>query len=108
MCIIVSDVDALMTYPICDGCGREPHVDEKRNCAVTNIVDSDTRDSGLFGASVHLPVEITLGDGEHSVICSNAVEHFEVILNFLCQKLRHSDDTIALFRLWSGDQILSV
>ena len=50
---------------------------------VTNIVDSDTRDSGLFRASIHLPVEITLGNGEHSVICSNSIEHFEVILNFL-------------------------
>ena len=71
-------------------------------------MDSDARHSGFFGASIHLPVEITLGDGKHSVICSNAVEHFEVIPNFLCQKLRHSDDTIALFRLWSGNQILPI
>lgn len=75
---------------------------------VTNIVDSDTRDSSLFGTSIHLPVEITLGNGEHSVICSNSVEHFEVILNFLCQKLRHSNDTITLFGFWSGDQILPI
>lgn len=108
MCIIVSDVDALMSHPVRDGCGREPHIDEKRNRAVTNIVDSDARDSGLFGASIHLPMEITLGDGKHSVICSNSVEHFEVILNFLCQKLRHSDNTIALFGFWSGNQILPV
>ena len=84
------------------------YIDEKRNRAVTNIVDSDARDSGLFGASIHLPMEITLGDGKHSVICSNSVEHFEVILNFLCQKLRHSDNTIALFGFWSGNQILPV
>ena len=108
MRIILSDVDALMSHPVCDGCGREPHVDEKRNRTVTNIVDSDARDSSLFGTSIHLPVEITLGNGEHSVICSNSVEHFEVILNFLCQKLRHSNDTITLFGFWSGDQILPI
>lgn len=82
MCIIVSGVDTFMVYPVCDGCGREPHVDEKRNRAVMNIMDSDAQDSGFFGATIHFPVEITLGDGEHSVIRSNAVEHFEVILDF--------------------------
>lgn len=36
-----------MSHPVRDGCGREPHIDEKRNRAVTNIVDSDARDSAV-------------------------------------------------------------
>ena len=75
---------------------------------MTNIVDSDALDPGLFRAPVHLPVEITLGDGEHPVIRPDAVKHFDVILDFLSQKLRHGDDPIALFRLGGGNQVLAV
>src|SRR5699024_1025687 len=86
----------------------ESHVDQKRNRAVTNIVDSDTRYSRFFGSTVHLPVEITLGDGEHPVIRPDAVKHFDVILDFLSQKLRHGDDPIARFGLGGGNQVLAV
>ena len=75
---------------------------------MTNIVDSDTRHPGFFGSSVHLTVEIALGDGEHPVIRSDAVEHFDVVLDFLGQKLGHGNNPIALFRLRSGNQILAV
>ena len=36
------------------------------------------------------------------------VEHLDVILDFLGQKLRHGDDSIALFRLRGGNQVLAV
>ena len=75
---------------------------------MTNIVDSDTRYSRFFGSPVHLPVEITLGDGEHPVIRPDAVEHFEIVLNFICQKLRHGDDAVAFLCLWGGNQVLPV
>ena len=71
-------------------------------------MDSDTRYSRCFGSPVHLPVEITLGDGEHPVIRPDAIKHFDVILDFLSQKLRHGDDPIALFRLGGGNQVLAV
>ena len=75
---------------------------------MTNIVDSDARHSRFFGSPVHFPVEIALGDGEHSVIRPDPVEHLDVILDFLGQKLRHGDDPIALFRLGGGNQVLAV
>ena len=53
-------------------------------------------------------MEITLGDGEHPVVRPDAVKHFDVILDFLGQKLRHGDDPIALFSFGSGNQILTV
>ena len=75
---------------------------------MTNIVDSDARHPGFFGSPVHLPVEITLGDGEHPVIRPDPVEHLDVILDFLSQELWHGDDPITLFRLGGGNQILAV
>ena len=108
VCIVVSDVDALVTYPVRDGRGREPHVDQKRDRAMTNIVDSDARYPRFFGSPVHLPMEIAFGDGKHPVIRPDAVEHFDVILDFLGQKLRHGDDPIALFGFGGGNQILTV
>ena len=96
MRIIVGDVNALMAHPVRDGRGRESHVNQKRHRAMTNIVDSDARHPGFFGSPVHLPVKIALGDGKHPVIQPDAVKHLDVILDFLGQKLRHSDDPITL------------
>ena len=78
MRVVVSDVDALMSHPVRDGRGREPHVDQKRDRAMTDIVDSDARHTGFFGSPVHFPVKITLGDGEHPVVWPDPVEHFDV------------------------------
>lgn len=75
---------------------------------MTNIMDSDARYPGFFGSPVHFSVEIALSDGEHPVIRPDAVEHLDVILDFLGQKLRHGDDPITLFRLGGGNQILAV
>ena len=75
---------------------------------MTNIVDSNAWHTGFFGSPVHLAVEIALGDGEHPVIRPDPVEHLDVILDFLGQKLRHGDDPIALFRLRGGNQVLAV
>ena len=108
MRVVVGDVDALVAYPVCDGRGGEPHVNQKRHRAVPDVVDSDARHSRFFGSPVHLPVEIALGDGEHPVIRPDPVKHLDVILDFLGQELRHGDDPIALFRLGGGNQVLAV
>ena len=71
-------------------------------------MDSDTRHSGFFGSPIHLPVEIALGDGEHPVIQPDSIEHFEIVLNLIRQKLRHGDDAVAFLRFWSGNQVLTV
>ena len=42
MSVVVSDVDTLMAYTVCNRRSRETHVNQVRNMAVTNIVDSDT------------------------------------------------------------------
>ena len=71
-------------------------------------MDSDTRHPSFLGSPIHLPVEITLGDGEHPVIRPDSVEHLDVILDFFGQKLRHGNDPIALFRLGGSNQILAI
>ena len=108
MGVVISDVDALMTHPVGNGRGREAHVNQKRYRAVSDVVDSDALDPGLFRAPLHLPVEIALGDGEHPVIRPDAVEHFEIILDFIRQELRHGDDAVAFLSLWRGNQVLTV
>ena len=42
MSVIVSDVDTLMPHTVCNRRSGETHVNQVRNMAVTNIVDSDT------------------------------------------------------------------
>ena len=70
---------------------------------VSDVVDSDALDPSLFRAPLHLPVEIALSDSEHPIMGPDAVEHFEIVLNLIRQKLRHGDDAVALFRLGSGN-----
>ena len=71
-------------------------------------MDSDTRHPRFFGSPVHLPMEIALGDSKHPVIWPDSVEHFEIVLNFIRQKLRHGDDAVAFLCLWGGNQVLAV
>ena len=108
MRIVVSDVDALMAYSVCDGRGRKAHINQKRYRAMPDVVDSDALDPSLFRAPLHLPVEIALSDSEYPTMRPDAVEHFEIVLNFICQKLRHGDDAVAFLCLWRGNQVLPV
>ena len=73
-----------------------------------DVVDSDALDPSLFRAPLHLSVEIALSDSEHPIMRPDAVEHFEIVLDFICQKLRHGDDAVAFLRLWRGNQVLAV
>ncbi len=108
MRIVVSNVDTLMAHPVCDCRCGEAHINQKRNCAVTNIVNSDTLYPCLFRAPVHLPMQIAFGDGEHPVVFANVIEHFEVVLHFIRQELRHSDDPVAFLGLRRSNQVLTV
>ena len=45
MSVVVSDVDTLMAYTVCNRRSGETHVNQVRNMAVTNIVDSDMLDA---------------------------------------------------------------
>ena len=108
MSVIVGDVDAFMSHPVSDCRGRKAHVDEKRNCAVPDVMNPNTLHPRLLCASVHFPMEIAFCNGKHSVIFAHIVEHFQIVLNFLYQKLRHFDNTIAFLRLWRGDDILLI
>ena len=61
MCVVVGDVDALVTHTISDGDGRESHVDQQAHMAVTKVVDADALDTGLFSPTIHLSVQVALG-----------------------------------------------
>ena len=78
------------------------------NVAVTNIVDSDTLYARFFCSSCHFSVQAALGYKEHPLVHTDIVELSEIVLYFLDEKLRHGDDTVALFCFGSGDNITSI
>ena len=75
--------------------------------AVTNIVDSDALYPGRLAAPIHLMVQIMLADGENAVIGFCAIEHFDVVLHLLREKIRHQDFAVAFLGLGCGDDVLS-
>ena len=106
MSVAVSNIYALVTNTVSDCQSRESHINQQANMAVTKIVDSDAFYPCLFRASIHLMVQIMLADGENPVIRLDIVKLLEVFLHLLTQKLRHCYDSIALFCLWRGDDVL--
>ena len=62
----------------------------------------------LLAATVHFPVKIAFADGENAAVRFHTIEHFEIVLNLIRQKLRHGDDAVAFFRFGSGNEILAV
>ena len=66
---------------------------------VSQIVDSDTLDPCGFCASVHLPVQIALVDGEDTVFLFQPVLHLEELLHFLTEKIRHLNGAVAFLGL---------
>lgn len=74
---------------------------------MTKIVYSDPLYPRFLRTSVHLPVEIAFRDGEHPVILTDVILHFQVVLDLISQKLRHGDGSVTLFGLGRGDHILA-
>ena len=97
MSVIVSDVDTLMPHTGCNRRSGETHVNQVRNMAVTNIVDSDTLYARFLCASCHLSVQAAFGYKEHSIVHTHIAELSELVLYFLNEKLRHGDNAVALF-----------
>ena len=75
---------------------------------MANVVDSDALYPGLSRTPVHLPMQIAFGDRKHPVVFANIIEHFEVVLDFVCQKLGHGDDPIAFLSFRCSNQVLAV
>ena len=75
---------------------------------VPQIVDSDTLYPCGLGASVHLMMEIAFGYGENAVLLFYPIEHSQIVLHFLAEKLRHLDVTIAFLGFRTGNHILAV
>lgn len=58
---------ALVPEPVGDGKGGEAHLDEQRDMAVAQVVDSDGLESSGPASPLHLVPEEVLGDREHPV-----------------------------------------
>ena len=108
MGITVGNVDALMPHSVSNCQSGKTHVNQKGDVAVSQIMDSDALYSGFLAPSVHLAMEIVLTDRENALLLVRAVKHPDVVLHLLTEKLRHLDDPVALRRLRTGDDILSL
>ena len=102
------DVNTFVAYSICDCQCGESHIDQQRYMAVPQIMDSNTLYAGCFTASSHFPVQIILADREDPAVTIEAVEHFEIVLHFIAEELRHLNHPNTLGGLGGGDHILLV
>ena len=87
MCVMICDINALMAKTISDCCCTESHINQKRNMAMSNVMNPDSLDICFLCSPVHFSVEIVLGDQEHPIIISDIIEHAKIILHFICKKL---------------------
>ena len=76
--------------------------------AVPQIMDSDKLYTGCLATSVHFPVQIILADREDPAVTIEAVEHFQIVLHFIAEELRHLNHPNTLGGLGGGDHILLV
>ena len=104
MGIIISDINALMTNSVSNGDSGETHVNQKGNCAVSNIMYPNPLDTSFLTATFHFSIQIALGYRKQTVSWLDTIGHADQFLHLLTQKLRHGDGTITLFRLRSGNQ----
>ena len=56
-----------VTYPVSDSHGGESHLDQQRNVAVPQIMDSNALYPGCFRCSGHFMMQTGLGNVEDSV-----------------------------------------
>ena len=108
MGIAIGDLDALVTHPVRNGHSGKAHINKQADVTVPQIVDPDALDPGGLGTSVHLVMEIAFGHGENAVLLFYPIEHPQIVLHFLAEKLRHLDGAIAFLGFRTGNHILAV
>ena len=74
---------------------------------VPQVVNSNALYAGVFAAALHLTIKIAFRDWKQPVIQTNVILHLQILLDFVCQKARHSDGAVALFRLGRCDDVFS-
>ena len=72
---------------------------------VAQIVNSDLLYPCYLRASRHFVGKIAFGYFKDSVLVTDLVKVFQIILHFLHQKLRHFDGSIALGRFRVGNDV---
>ena len=75
---------------------------------VTKIMDADTLDSCNLCPSVHLMVQIRLGNLEQPFILPNLIQHTNILLHFLTQKLRHFNCPVTFLGFRCGNHIPAI
>ncbi len=95
MSVSVSDVNALVSYTVCD-CNRLiALIYQKRNIRVSQIVNADMLYACGFRTSVHLVIKVAFRYRKDTVYLFETVEYTEIFLHFLAEKMRHFNGAVA-------------
>ena len=108
MRIAVGDVDALMPHAVCDGQRGESLVDQQRDMAMSEVVNSNALHAGCLAAPAHFAVQLVLTDGEDTGVAFRAMQPLDVILDLVAQEGWHLHHADAFLGFGRGDDILPV
>lgn len=71
-------------------------------------MDTDSLDPGFFATTIHFVVKKTLSDWKNSLFRIVAVKRLQILFNFVCKKIGHLNNAIALWCFWICYNILTV
>lgn len=109
MAVAECDLCGLVTRPIADGHCREPHLCQKRDVAVPEVVDPDDGNP-RHGASLRDGrLELRRAEvGEYALIMSRWRHVVDEVPKLVAQELREGNLADRLLRLRVGDEVLSL
>ena len=75
---------------------------------MADIMHANSFDPGRMAAPINFVIEIVLCDREDTILLLHSIEGLDVFLHFLTEEFGHLNDTVALFRLRSGNHVLAL
>ena len=76
-----------MPHSICNCQYCKSHIDQQRYMGVSQVMHSDSLYPRSFRSSVHLMMEIRFGNHENPFVLFRLIQHFQIILHLITQKL---------------------
>ena len=108
MSVLIGDFNALVSHTVSNRHRRESHINQQTDVAVTKVVNADTLYACGFRPSVHLVMKIAFCHRENTVFLFKTVEHTEIFLHFLAEKMRHFNGAVAFLCFRCSNYIFPV
>ena len=74
---------------------------------MAEVVNTDSLDPGFFATTIHFVVKKTLSDWKNSFFRIVAVKRLQILFNFVCKKIGHLNNAIALWCFWIRPLLIS-